>query len=544
LICTSAGEVGVDISADHLVCDLTPLDSMAQRFGRVNRRGAGAAKIDVVHESRSDERRSESAYDDARWATLKALRKLPPCDWITDRCDGSPKALGELIEGLSVRNRQAAFTPQPTILPTSDILFDAWALTTIREPLPGRPPVSDWLHGLAGWEPPDTYLAWREEVDVLKDLALTQEQLEDLLGDYPLKPHELLRDRTDRVFEQLTTCHERLQTRNLEPLVWIIDPFGTISRRPLSQLIARDKQKKPLVNLNGCTVLLPSSAGGLSKGMLNGDVHYTANHPGGEHVGYDVADKWFDEQGRPRRQRVWDDAGTPEGMRLVRIIDTDPNPDRGDSGEDERPARRFWKWYVRPRSADDEGSQSAFEPQALDEHHQRARMAAQRIAAALQLEEPEATALAFAAAWHDKGKNRSVWQQSIRNRDYPKQVLAKSGNNKLPLDLNHYRHEFGSLLDVHDPSETSELVGQPENVRDLVLHLIAAHHGRARPHFPEPEAFDPERPESVGRELANEVPQRFARLQRRYGRWGLAWLESLVRAADVIASQPESESAP
>ena len=39
LVCTSAGEVGVNISADHLVCDLTPFDSMAQRFGRVNRFG-------------------------------------------------------------------------------------------------------------------------------------------------------------------------------------------------------------------------------------------------------------------------------------------------------------------------------------------------------------------------------------------------------------------------------------------------------------------------------------------------------------------------
>src|SRR5262249_46654522 len=33
LVCTSAGEVGVNISADHLVCDLSTFDSMAQRFG-------------------------------------------------------------------------------------------------------------------------------------------------------------------------------------------------------------------------------------------------------------------------------------------------------------------------------------------------------------------------------------------------------------------------------------------------------------------------------------------------------------------------------
>ena len=37
--------------------------------------------------------------------------------------------------------------------------------------------------------------------------------------------------------------------------------------------------------------------------------------------------------------------------------------------------------------------------------------------------------------------------------------------------------------------------------------------------------------------LAREVPRRFGRLQRKYGRWGLAYLESLVRAADIMASQ-------
>ena len=45
LICTSAGEVGVDMSADHLICDLSTYENMAQRFGRVNRYGDGNARI-------------------------------------------------------------------------------------------------------------------------------------------------------------------------------------------------------------------------------------------------------------------------------------------------------------------------------------------------------------------------------------------------------------------------------------------------------------------------------------------------------------------
>ena len=58
-----------------------------------------------------------------------------------------------------------------------------------------------------------------------------------------------------------------------------------------------------------------------------------------------------------------------------------------------------------------------------------------------------------------------------------------------------------------------------------------------RPHFPQEEAFDPERQDGQAAQVAWKVPQRFGRLQRKYGRWGLAYLESLVRATDALASQ-------
>ena len=75
-----------------------------------------------------------------------------------------------------------------------------------------------------------------------------------------------------------------------------------------------------------------------------------------------------------------------------------------------------------------------------------------------------------------------------------------------------------------------------EHQRDLVLHLIAVHHGLGRPHFPSALAFDPEPKGKDVEAIAAEMPQRFARLQRKYGRWGLAYLESLLRAADYAAS--------
>jgi CRISPR-associated endonuclease/helicase Cas3 len=155
--------------------------------------------------------------------------------------------------------------------------------------------------------------------------------------------------------------------------------------------------------------------------------------------------------------------------------------------------------------------------------------------------------LAFAAEAHDLGKDRAVWQRSIRNDKYPKRVLAKSGQRRPPRDLSSYRHEFGSVLDVLSLADTGgplaeKWVRLSELEQDLALHFIASHHGRARPHFPPDEAFDPERSSSQAAEAAREVPLRFARLQRKYGRWGLAYLESILRAADAAASANPSDT--
>jgi CRISPR-associated endonuclease/helicase Cas3 len=145
-------------------------------------------------------------------------------------------------------------------------------------------------------------------------------------------------------------------------------------------------------------------------------------------------------------------------------------------------------------------------------------------------------ALELAASFHDLGKKREIWQRSIGNPN-PQDWYAKSGAAWKPLEITGYRHEFGSLLDVQHKPEFQNL---NEETEQLVLHLIAVHHGRGRPHFPRAEAFDPDRPQSDAERIAVEVPQRFARLQRKYGRWGLAYLESLLRAADIEASAKPS----
>ena len=173
---------------------------MAQRFGRVNRFGDYSdTEVHVVHPVNFEK---EDALDDRRKKTLDLL------ELFTTNKDASPAAL----TNRDADARLAAFAPEPTILPVTDILFDAWALTTISPPLvptplPGRPPVEPYLHGISDWQPPETRVAWRGEVGVITGDLLQRYKPEALLDDYPLKPHELLRDSTDRknsgVFAQL-----------------------------------------------------------------------------------------------------------------------------------------------------------------------------------------------------------------------------------------------------------------------------------------------------------------------------------------------------
>ncbi len=415
-------------------------------------------------------------------------------------------------------DRRAAFTPEPTILPVNEILFDAGALTSIKT-LPGRPPVVDWVHGLAEWDPPQTYIAWREEVELATGELLELNQPEELLEDYPLKPHEQLRDTTYRVFKEL----QILSNRNPALPVWIIEERDMVRVTTLANLV--EIGENAIANK---VVLLPPSAGGLKAGLLDGKAEFIED----ARDQYDVADQWPDSDGHFRRRRVWDDDETPDGMRLIRTIDIRPDADELD--EDQIAARRNWCWYVRPRSADDDGSRSAQQPQLLQPHLRCAEDFAQALVEKLGMPEPIAAAVRLAAKWHNLGKDRKVWQYSVNNREYPDRVLAKSDGRMRPLDLSGYRHEFGSLIDV---KECPEFQALNENTQDLVAHLIAAHHGHARPHFPVKAAFDPERRAEQVTAVACETPQRFARLQRKYGRWGLAYLESLLRAADFLASQ-------
>ena len=85
--------------------------------------------------------------------------------------------------------------------------------------------------------------------------------------------------------------------------------------------------------------------------------------------------------------------------------------------------------------------------------------------------------------------------------------------------------------------------------KDLTLHLIASHHGHARPFAPivlddEPPdiEFDEFKLNAEARTTApahaldSGIAERFWQLTRLHGWWGLAMLEAVLRLADQTAS--------
>lgn len=168
-------------------------------------------------------------------------------------------------------------------------------------------------------------------------------------------------------------------------------------------------------------------------------------------------------------------------------------------------------------------------------------------------------ALVSAATWHDKGKADERFQALLFGGDRTaaqlSPVLRAKGvatsfserqrqreRSGLPQG---FRHELLSLqLAKKGAADDAELA--------LILHLVASHHGYCRAFAPvvldaaaadvavsDVEVTAAERAAGAAHRIGNGVPERFWELNRRFGWWGLAYLEALLRLADWQASAEE-----
>jgi len=195
---------------------------------------------------------------------------------------------------------------------------------------------------------------------------------------------------------------------------------------------------------------------------------------------------------------------------------------------------------------------------------------------AISLTENESVALETAALWHDVGKAHPIFQQMLRDGCTPPDgdgiVWAKSASGKGRPTRKGFRHELASAI--------AWLIGGPVNAteRDLIGFLIAAHHGKVRLSIralPDEEAPDsvPDCLHARGIWDGDELPvlalpgvdvgpirlslsfmqlgdgprgsswlSRALALRDRLGPFRLAYLETLLRVADMRASARETSN--
>ena len=166
---------------------------------------------------------------------------------------------------------------------------------------------------------------------------------------------------------------------------------------------------------------------------------------------------------------------------------------------------------------------------------------------------------------HDLGKADPRFQLSLyeANPILMRQVnklLAKSIKPPadLPTVMKYFslsgypigaRHECYSIALIESHKLSEESIDE-----DLLLHLVGTHHGRGRPLMP---AID-DPGTAISLEFGNMAfsfagqhglekldsgwTDRFWKLNRRYGYWGLAYLEMLLRLADQSQSAQEEVS--
>lgn len=621
LIATSSAEVGVNLDADAGLCDLSTLDSMIQRIGRINRFGETEStvtilvdvqgldafasdyqrdaehrqalmqltaeisqlqhQLETVTSDKATKKKSQKEIDAKRTDKKKLQKKgadyglsnieredekvyftwkaLKARENEAGRINASPLAL----RGLLTTNQKAL--PDIAVRPPFDeSRIDDWAMTSLKQSEYPRPLVQYWLRGVIDDETAQTTFIWRIELDHFDFSGMSDTKNEKSLAQavelataIPLQPQERANIATVRAADLLKALAEKSPD---QPIV-LIDPGGEAKGYALRQI----KDNKNLFALLAfSTAILPCSIGGLDddgnpldklpkepkpvKDVVEDEwTRYLIVRHSSDSYSIKQYDQPNYEPNEEKRFPTWQAAvrsiknkGVCDNAKEIQKAFTDVDEEEMNAvsyiafffnqhaGKDEKKASLEADRFLR-EDVDDVAS-LGLQTRTVTEHDADVEKYARDLAQRIGLPDEVIELLAAAGVRHDLGKAREWWQKAINN--FGDMAYAKSTENSFDHSFNlGYRHEFGSLVEALDDASLMD-----HSYRDLILHLIAAHHGYARPHFPE-RAFDRNLPTPDNQRIAHEVMLRFNRLQQQYGWWQLAYLEAVLKAADAMASR-------
>lgn len=602
LVATQCIEAGVDIDLDALITEAAPLDSLRQRFGRLNRAGRKIIPYAAIVVNKSD---ISARADDPVYG--KAIR--PAWDYLDEWAkEGKTSAVDFGIHAMQARID--AIPPPDTALtkkPDAPVLLPAHLdLLSQTSPVPvADPDVALYLHG-SDRQPDSITVVWRADVDPAR-------RDQDLIRLQTLVP-----PRSREAIElPVWTVRRWLGGRGISaadvadiPARESDDDEGRETKRAF-RWKGDDERSRWIVASEirpGDTIIVPASYGGVDAFGWNPECQEAAQ---------DVAHKAAEPFARKRfalrvvpgllEQRVSDEAlaatlaelrgEKPETIRQA-LLDLDLPAEVKEAlewlegakckpgkscvvadfdlyGENEKGEPRGVVLLApfgvkipkghkvinsdedgRPNSTEDDAAGSIFDfPLSLDQHSRDVEGKAADLASRAGLPAGLVADLKLAGFLHDQGKRDPRFQAWLHfsdplgfDPDDEKDILAKSGRTLPPVARekaglpDRWRHE---ALSVRLACTHAGMVqaGDP----DLVLWLVGAHHGYGRPFFPhrDPEEKAPDvGPQSLAFDWNGlDWPSLFSRLKARYGVWELARMEAILRLADHRASEEARERA-
>ena len=553
VVATQTLEVGADIDAEYLVTEACGVRALTQRLGRLNRLGQHPhARAVYVHLPPPSPRRGRAArgQDAETWPVYGE----EPAQ-VLERLEAACAEQGGRVVDLSPGRVAAVLGPPgddpgraPEVLP--GILWE-WTKTTT--PPDGEAPVEPYFSGIRGAEytvsliwrvhvPAEGERLWpraadREAVDV--PITSVREALQDDEDIHRLAPDsvtvELTRTAELRPGDQIILAADRgLLDRfgwNPDASEHVVDaslagqglPLDAKAIERLCGIALGQHIKNALGTDEGEEV--EQSARDEAVMAILAELRSAATPPGWE------KNEWveFTEALSPRI--------VEPRLEVPRLMARTPEPQRrgSDLGSD------FDEMSLSPAAA------------RLLDHGQAVGAQARLIAQRIGLRSDLTDVVERAGALHDIGKADERFQRWLDPEGQRGMLLAKSDTPRHRWEETRAaagwprrgRHEDLSARLVREWLAQT-LWGRPEH-RDLLLHLVISHHGKGRPLVP------PAR-DGTARVVSAEVegvsveaqadlaivdwsqPGRFRRLNDRFGPWGLALLEAIVRLADHAVS--------
>ena len=589
VVATQSIEVGADFSFDALITECAPVDSLRQRFGRLDRRGNYAAHTGqparawiLGVKSVLEAKNPDPVYGESVKVTWEELERRSESGSISESepisesgsIDVGPRSpdLEDFPDGSTAPRLQA-----PLLLPTH---MQAWVQTS-PEPVVD-PPIEWFLHGIDSSQQPDVAVVWRwdRSVDALRLVPpRTAEYLQVPIGavkswlagggetavaDVSASGGEFnrdARDQTDSTSDWVRWAGfqdgpQQVALNDIRPGdILIVDPGrGGITAgnwdpgptEPVSDL----GDMAQLAYGKRATLRLDPRIFGETAELRGISAPPLPTHEPEAATPKERVEDWM-ATAADSADSGWlaNAIGRLQGNCHIEQI--------GETGSDGA------YFIVAQRSIDeltfddsDQSSSFTGTRVTLRRHLYGVGDRAAEFARRLGLGEAIQEDLRLAGQLHDVGKVDRRFQRQMVGGDPVKEAMlnepiAKSlpGVRTSPQGWPPVRHELSSVAMAESNSEICAMAHD----WDLVLHLVGTHHGRARPlppivEDPEPETlrFDHDglsmvshSGELVDSPLAIEMADRFWRLVARYGYHGLAWLEAILRLADHRQSAEE-----